>query len=812
MKRIIEVLLLISFLAGISHAQTPALQEKTAGMQKYPGFITFYWDKKAGKIWLEIDRFDREFLYINSLPAGLGSNDIGLDRNQLGSTRVVKFLRSGPKILLVQENYRYRANSDNPDERKAVEDAFARSVIWGFEIAAEGNGKVLVDAGKFYLRDAHNVTGTLKRTNQGTYKLDASRSAFYLENTRNFPKNTEVETIMTFTSDNPGSLVRSVAPDPGSISVRQRHSFVELPDDGYEPRVYDPRSSYSSISYMDYAAPVGEPIMKRFILRHRLKKKNPDARVSDPVEPIVYYVDRGVPEPVRSALVDGARWWNQAFEAAGYRKAFQVQVMPEGADPMDVRYNMINWVHRSTRGWSYGSSISDPRTGEIIKGHVSLGSLRIRQDYLIAEGLLAPYEEGKPVSPEMREMALARIRQLSVHEVGHTLGLAHNYISSVHDRASVMDYPHPLVKINNDGTLDLSDAYATGIGEWDKVSIAYGYQDFPDGVDEKKGLNDIIMNAMKRGYFSITDQDARPVGSAHPLTHLWDNGKNPVDELTRVLRIRSLALKRFSENNIRTGAPLATLEDVLVPVYFFHRYQVEAASKVLGGMYYYYNIRGDGQKLPEIVPAAEQRAALNTLLDTIDPGTLALDKRIIGLIPPRPPGYGDTPELFHGRTGSVFDPIAAAETAANMTVGFILYPERADRLVDFHARNSEYPGLGEVIDKLVSKTWKSSRESAYQAEIGRAVDMVVLHQMMNLAANNAASSQARAIALLKIDEMKGWLTGQLDTIRDEDRKAHFFFALSEIEQFQRDPGKRSFTAPPVMPNGPPIGMMSKNNK
>ncbi|MEK6566087.1 MAG: zinc-dependent metalloprotease, partial [Bacteroidota bacterium] len=587
-----------------------------------------------------------EFLYVNSLPAGVGSNDIGLDRGQLGQDRVVKFLRTGPRILLIQPNYSYRATSDDQDERKAVEDAFAQSVLWGFDVSAEEGGRVLVDASAFYLRDAHEVVGALRRANQGTFKLEASRSAFYLPRTKNFPQNTEVEATLTFVGDDPGGLVQQVTPTPQAITVRQHHSLIELPDNNFKMRAFDPRAGFFGINYMDYATPIHEPIVKQFIARHRLAKKDPAVALSEPVSPIVYYLDRGTPEPVRSALLDGARWWNQAFGAAGYKDAFRVEMMPEGADMMDVRYNVIQWVHRSTRGWSYGSTVTDPRTGEIIKGHVSLGSLRVRQDFLIAEGLLAPYEDGKPANPEMEKMALARLRQLSAHEVGHTLGLSHNYISSTANRASVMDYPHPLVKIKEDGTPDLSDAYASGIGEWDKVAIAYGYQDFRSGTDEKGALTKILADAMNRGLIFLTDQDARPPGSAHPQTHLWDNGKNAVDELDRFMKVRAVALARFSEHNIRQGAPMATLEEVLVPLYLGHRYQVEAASKVLGGMNYTFALRGDGQTVTSVVAPEEQRRALTSLLNTIASDALMLPKRIVRLIPPRAYGYSRHRELF----------------------------------------------------------------------------------------------------------------------------------------------------------------------
>ncbi|HWF89040.1 MAG TPA: DUF5117 domain-containing protein, partial [Pyrinomonadaceae bacterium] len=496
MKRL--VILLLVLVCG-STIQAQKISDKVAGMEKFAGYFPFYWDAKAGKIWLEIDKWNTEFLYVESLPAGIGSNDIGLDRGQLGSSAIVRFDRSGPRVLMVAPNYNFRALSNNADERTAVRDAFAESTLWGFEVAAEEGNRVLVDATKFYLRDVHQVTQTLQRAQQGTYRLDDSRSAFYLPNTKNFPQNTEIETTLTFTGEPSGQYVREVVPVPEAITVRERHSFVQLPPPGYKPRVFDPRAGYSGIDYMDFATPIEEPITKRFITRHRLQKKDPSARVSEAVEPIVYYVDRGAPEPVRSALVEGARWWNQAFEALGYKDAFRVEVMPPEVDPMDVRYNVIQWVHRSTRGWSYGNSLVDPRTGEIIQGRVSLGSLRDRQDFLIAEGLLAPYDKTNTASPKLMEMVLARLRQLAAHEVGHTLGLQHNYAASPVGRSSVMDYPAPFAKLGPDGVPDLSDAYAKGIGEWDKVAIAYGYQDFAPGTDEHAALDRTLSDAFTRG-------------------------------------------------------------------------------------------------------------------------------------------------------------------------------------------------------------------------------------------------------------------------------------------------------------------------
>lgn len=808
MRKTLFWLFTLCLLSVLAFAQNPTIGEKTSGMKSYPGYFTFYWDAETGKIWLEIDKFDTEFLYVHSLPAGLGSNDVGLDRNQLGQTHIVKFFRVGPKVLLIQPNYSFRATTDNPAELVAVKDAFAQSTLWGFQVAAEERGRVLVNATEFFMRDAHDSIGSLKRRDQGNFSYDVSRSAIYLPNTKNFPLNTEVEAILTFRSDNPGEYVRQVAPDPSSITLRQHHSFIQLPDDNYTPRVYDPRSNFSSLSFMDFATPVSDPITKRYTVRHRLHKKDPNAKISDPVKPIVYYVDPGTPEPIRSALLEGASWWNEAFEAIGYKNAFQAKILPEGADPMDIRYNMINWIHRSTRGWSYGSSVTDPRTGEIIKGHVALGSLRIRQDFLIAQGLVGDYQDGKDNSSEMLEMALARIRQLSCHEVGHTLGLGHNYASSVNDRASVMDYPHPLIKIGAGGVLDLSDAYDVGVGEWDKVSIAFGYQHFPDGVDEETELKAILDGAFSRGLYFLAGQDAG-ISSAHPLANTWDNGKHPVDELERVMKVRAIALDTFSEKRIPVGSPMATLEDVLVPVYMFHRYQIEAAASVLGGLYYNHRLRGDVQKDPVNVPGAEQFRALDVLLRTIEPQNLEIKKKILDLIPPRPPGYRETRELLRGYTGATFDPLGAAEAVANHTIGLILHPERVSRLIDYHSRNREYPGLSDVLDHMIATTWMSVLKSGTHAEIQRVVDNVFLYSLMRLAVEKRVSPQAHAIAFLKLAELQSILSQKAPLTGDEDQKAHYFYALSEIDRFRKDPNSFTFIEHLNPPPGAPIGMCNR---
>lgn len=786
--------MLMAFVSFQAAAQLPTISEKTEGLTKTEGYFDYYYDQSKDQLWLEVDKLDTEFIYVNSLTAGVGSNDIGLDRGQLGGTRVVYFERRGPKVLLVQPNYDYRAETDNELEKKSVREAFASSIIAGFEVAAEEDGKVLIDMTDFLLRDAHGVTDRLRGMGQGSYSLDKSRSALYPEGTMNFPKNTEFEATLTFGGSNAGGYVRSVVPSPDAITVRQHHSFVELPDDGYEKRAMDPRAGYFGISYQDYGTPINQDLTKRYIARHRLEKKNPEADMSEPVEPIVYYLDNGTPEPVRSALLDGARWWDQAFEAAGYKDAFIVKVLPEDAHPLDVRYNVIQWVHRSTRGWSYGSSVTDPRTGEIIKGHVSLGSLRVRQDFLIAVGLLAPYSNDES-NNTMQEMALARIRQLSAHEVGHTLGIAHNFAASTTGDASVMDYPHPQPRLVN-GEIDLSSPYDVGIGEWDKVAVAYGYQDFPEGTDEKEALDGILEEAYDSGLKYISDADARPQSGAHPDAHLWDFGADPASQLSTILDIRKTALENFGTANLKQGQAMAELEDALVPMYFFHRYQLEGTVKLIGGLDYSYNTKGDNLPGPKIVAKSTQEKALAEMLKAIEPAILAIPENLLELIPPRPSSLGYSRELFNGNTGPALDALGIAETAADLPVSLILNADRANRLVEYGARDNNL-SLEKVLDELIAVSWDKKPQKGYLGSIQRVVNHVVLKNMIELAASGNANPVTKAITHKKLTDLQSKLSGKSD--------ADSRYAVYTIGKFLTDPEDFETEDAPAPPPGSPIG-------
>ncbi|MBT8397779.1 MAG: zinc-dependent metalloprotease, partial [Gemmatimonadetes bacterium] len=752
----------------------PTIEEKTEGMTRIDGFFPLYYEAEFDRLWMEVSRFDTEVLHMGGLAAGLGSNDVGLDRGSSSGSRIVFFERHGRKVMMIQPNLRFRAESDNPAEERAVRDAFARSVLFAFDVAAESDGRVLVDLTDFVLSDQTRIASRL-----AGYQFNRDRSSIYLPLTQGFPENTEIEAELTFvqggaTSGAGGGRggrsffegVSSVAASGAAASLRVHQSFVKLPDEPMEGRAFDPRQAAGAATWQDYTVPLGEPMTTQVIRRHRLEKVDPNAAVSDPVEPIVYYLDAGVPEPMRSALLEGARWWNDAYEAIGYRNAFRVEILPEGASSLDVRYNVINWVHRSTRGWSSGGSVTDPRSGEILKGTVTLGSLRVRQDYMLAEGLLSPYAEGTETPPELEEWALARLRQLSAHEVGHTLGFGHNYYDSEEGRISVMDYPHPLVTLNPDGSLDYSEVYDVGIAEWDSVSVAYAYQDFRDGVNEEEELQRILDDAWERDLIYLSGQDT----GLHPKVDVWSNGTDAAEELERMMAVRSAAMTRFGERAIKLGRPMAEIEKVLVPLYLHHRYQIDAAGSMLGGVDYIYSLRGDGRTPFNHLSGPDQRRALGSLLGVLEPSELALPQRILDQIPPRPSGFRAGREFFPRWTGGMFDVITPGVVLADHTLSNIFENSKAARMVQQSAVDPSIPGLGEVIDEVFGSVFGASVANPYEAEISRAVEWLAVTRVMGLA-GSAPMPQVRAIALKKLEDQREALVGMMASA-DDSETAH----------------------------------------
>ncbi len=830
---VVAALLVVHSAGAVEKARTgappPSFAKRISTMKRSPGLIPVDWESGTGKLYFEVSlplqsgTVSADYIYAESLPYGVGQNDLGLDRGQFGTnSALVHFERFGNKVLLVESNLAFRTRSQDTSEVKAVEQSFPSSVLAGFTVEAEDpHHVVLIDVTKFFLRDSHHVAEKLASAKQGKYEVDGDRSAIFMQTTKAFAKNTEIEALLTFATDDPSNakLVENVTPDSRSITVHEHHSFIEPPPPGFTPRRYAPRAGYIDASYRDMNVPLGERLDQHFIIRHRLVKKDPaclSACVA--VEPIRYYVDRGAPEPIRTALLEGARWWDDAFESAGWAKGtFLVEVLPADADPMDIRFNIIQWVHRYNRGWSYGDAVTDPRTGEIIKGNVTLGSLRGRQDYLIAEALLAPYGNGTVPSDAshdpMLQMVLARIRQLAAHETGHTLGLAHNFLASSlakssTESVSVMDYPHPYVALDDKGQPDLTHAYPVGIGAWDKVAIDYGYREFDRAkapFEDTVGLNGILTSADRSGLAFISDDDARPAGGAHPNAHLWDNGPDPAAELERILQVRAVALKRFGENAIRPGIPVAQLDETLVPLFLLHRYQTEATIKEIGGLEYRYAVRGDGLPNPTIVDPKVQNRAIAAVLKTLSPETLTLPESILGVLPPHPPDLPRSRESFPSHTGLTFDPIAAAESSADLTLSVLLNPARASRLIEYHMRVPASPSLRGVLE-AISKTTAERPEGGHtmSSEVERAVEFRGLEAMLALAVNSEASSQARAITRSHIADLLKALT-TAPPLTDTAEAIHRAALIQRISEFEQDPVKFAPSKPLEIPPGMPIG-------
>ena len=764
----------------------------------YQGFMDFSYNDDSGKIILEIDNLDNEFLYINSLSRGVGNNDLGLDRGQLGNSRIVYFTKRGNKILLIQPNLRYISNSSNELENKAVEEAFARSVLFGFDIVEKSTDSYKIDLTPFLLNDAHGVSQRLRFSNSGSYSLNKSMSAVDLERTKAFPDNIEFDVLLTFTGNPSGSLVRSVTPTASNLTVNQHHSFVKLPDDNYNKRKFDPRSGSNPFIVYDYSTPIDEKLEQRFIVRHRLNKKNPNDEMSEPVEPIIYYIDNGTPEPVKTALIEGGNWWNQAFESAGYKNAFRIEVLPEDADPMDVRYNLIQWIHRSTRGWSYGASIVDPRTGEIIKGQVSLGSLRVRQDYMILSGLVDNPNDIQNKSL-IKKTSLDRIRQLSAHEIGHTLGFAHNYISSANDRSSVMDYPHPKIDLV-DGKISIADAYSENIGDWDKVSVEYAYRDFPNTKNENNELDKIINEAQKNGLYFLSDSDSRPVGSANPFSHLWDNGELPYKELNKLLKVRDLALKNIDLDNLIDGEPYDRIEDILVPIYMLHRYQIEAAAKAIGGVDYLYFVKNNNNDKVKFVDSKLQMKSLESLLSVLKPKNLVLPNNLIDILSPRSFRNPRTRENFVSNTGVTFDYINTSSSLINHTLTFLLNPERINRINQQNIFGDDILTLENYLAEISKSIFDNKKLNTYEESVNKNTSSLYLDHLFMAFNNSRTNDLSKSIILASIMD----IMNNLSTNPNNYNR----FLINKIDGFLSNPDQYKPIEKTKIPDGSPIGNFS----
>lgn len=800
-------------------ARAKTLEGRVAGLEARPGFLDLYVDKDSARVFAALpapapDGVSVRFIYSTGLTAGLGSNPVGLDRGYASSGEIVRFRQIGGKVVAEQENWRYRATSGRAAEAKSAQQSFAASFLWSADIEATGaDGRVLVELTGFLTRDAADLGAALAHGDGAdSYSLAADRSMPDPAGVLSFPDNAEIDAFLTFETSKPNAETRAAAADARAVTLVLHHSFVRLPDDGYAPRAFDQRTANIGLGFHDFSAPLGDPIVTRLSQRFRLEKTDPSAVVSPVKKPIVFYVDNGAPEEIRDALIEGAGWWAAGFEAAGFKEAYRVEVLPEDAHPLDVRYNVINWVHRQTRGWSYGQSVSDPRTGEILKANVILGSQRVRQDRMIFEGLAGAARTGTGAPDDPIQISLARIRQLSAHEVGHTLGIAHNFAASGNGRASVMDYPAPWVRPAADGSLDFSQAYGVGLGAWDLFTIKWLYTEFPQGGDDRTALDAMVSEAYGSGLRFVSDDHARSVETAHPYASVWDNGADPVAALDEVMEVRRIALGKFGPGALAEGRPTSDLNAVIVPIYLYHRYQIEAAAKFIGGLDFRYALTGDGDAAAAPVPAAEQRRALAGLVRTLDPAALDLPDALLNQLTPGDVGYAGGSsllEVFPGRTGPVFDLAGAADIAAGLTLSAILEPSRAGRVAAYEQRVPGALSLRAILDEIGTAVFTLETD-ARLAPLARVVQARFVSELMALARAEDATAEVSSVADAKLAALRDGF-GRKRKGQSETDRAHLAALSVRITRHLAGEEVRLAKPQPALPAppGPPIGSMGQ---
>lgn len=770
-------------------APLAAQSAELAGLERTEGFVPFYWDAADNRMLLEVPAFEEDVLYYVSATTNGGSVQVSLDRGVI-YTAVIHFVRSGDRVVVNQINTDFRATMGSEATQQGVRDSFPTSVLAVLPVVSDSGGRVVVDGTPLLMRDAGYVAGRLKRSGQGDFRFDPAKSAYYLPQTKAFPENTEIDTIASFVSAAPGVAVREVMPAPDTYTLRIRHSFLKAPT-GYQPRVADPRIGVGSIQFQDFSKPIDETPFTEWVRRFRLEKKDPAAAMSEPVEPIVFYFDPAIPDPIREAMKAGLLWWNESFEAAGFINAIEARDAPADMDPMDIRYPYVLWIHRDGRGFSSAGTFADPRTGEILgsKTHMDTYRMRTIANYFdaysgglpedgsgltIADPSLVSTDVYNQMPEGQRDMAFLRQAVLTAHELGHVLGYGHNWNANFNDRSSVMEYPVPRVTVK-DGKLDLSESFMTEIGEYDTFMTRFAYTPFPEG-EEEAGLDRIIAEMRAAGVMFTLGSDPR-------YTWYVDQA-GPVEELRNLAEVRRVALANYGPGMLKTGEPYGAMRDLrLWMVYLHEQYAIEFGQKYIGGLLQNIVVKDkeNGLAPTEFIPGEKQREILGLLLDTIQPERLEIPESLLSQLVPDPgvnrEDMSDDP---------VFDQLRAARILAAIVLEPLFDPARSERMVALSARQPDPLTYPQMVDAVLASTWNApAAGSTQERALLRVTQNVAMQSMMMLGASDDASPEARYYVLDQLAQLAETLRSR----RDNDPLTAAFYRESarQIDRYLEDP-------------------------